>query len=140
MKVIYSAGDNTLNPFKKEDLTKYAASLYLGNPIPCDPSCKDAGWKDGQVLQLGVDFGLGSYTMENPTEEFWREHNGTRAYPIKPSTPSTDDQDELWEEFLQVEFMLQIKHLSIEDKSKKKKALISDLKQKYTITRKNGKS
>jgi hypothetical protein len=99
-KAIYSAGDNTLKEI--EDSIEDSVSILhfaTGKTYPCDPSCKDAGWKDGQVLREGIDFRLqlwgGGSAMYNNAGE-WQPSKAT-AFPIKPSTTSTEDQDELWE-------------------------------------------
>jgi hypothetical protein len=109
MKAIYSANDNCLLQFSEGRSVEEARSHFQSkafNLIYCAPSCKDVGWKDGQVLEDGKDYQL--------REVLWADKNFPReigrskvwAYPIKtelesirvkPSTPSTEDQDELWE-------------------------------------------
>jgi len=129
MKAIYSAGDNTL--VINSHYISWGGSLDGPITAPtktylCDPSCKDVGWKDGQVLEEGKDFKLIT-RYKAKTHEIVKIY----AVPIKPSTPSTEDQDELWKELVtKFDYMRQYGY-TIHDE------IMAELKQKYTITRNN---
>lgn len=173
MKAIYSAGDNTL--VINSHYISWGGSLDGPITAPtktylCDPSCKDAGWKDGQVLTESVDYELKEMDNSLNIDE---SRLISIAFPIKPSIPSIEPnwyckevdkvgykceeqcpackkaenmpdissiggQDELWNGLIiDIERLLYFRRNGW---SKDSIELLAYAKQKYTITRKNGKS
>lgn len=85
MKAIYNAESNTLRPVFDDGVKVH----YSGDAsILCDPSCKDH-WKDGQVLEEGIDYRLQHiYDTNGFGNQKW--NGDSVAYPIVKPSPTGD--------------------------------------------------